>query len=44
MRWPLWRVAVIEQSMEPGLRPGDWLLVRRAGGPAGHCGSGRARW
>jgi nickel-type superoxide dismutase maturation protease len=31
MRWPLWRVAVVEQSMEPGLRPGDWLLVRRAG-------------
>jgi nickel-type superoxide dismutase maturation protease len=33
MRWPLWRVAVVEQSMEPGLRPGDWLLVRRAGWP-----------
>jgi nickel-type superoxide dismutase maturation protease len=29
MRWPLWRVAVAEQSMEPVLRPGDWLLVRR---------------
>ena len=29
MRWPLWRVAVAEQSMEPALRPGDWLLVRR---------------
>jgi nickel-type superoxide dismutase maturation protease len=29
MRWPLWRVAVTEWSMEPGLRPGDWLLVRR---------------
>jgi len=29
MRWPLWRVAVAERSMEPGLRPGDWLLVRR---------------
>jgi nickel-type superoxide dismutase maturation protease len=30
MRWPLWRVAVAERSMEPTLRPGDWLLVRRA--------------
>ncbi len=30
MRWPLWRVAVAERSMEPGLRPGDWLLVRRS--------------
>jgi nickel-type superoxide dismutase maturation protease len=29
MRWPLWRVAVAERSMEPGLRPGDWLLVWR---------------
>ena len=29
MRWPLWRVAVAEQSMEPALRPGDWLLVWR---------------
>lgn len=29
MRWPLWRVAVAERSMEPRLRPGDWLLVRR---------------
>lgn len=29
MRWPLWRVAVAERSMEPSLRPGDWLLVRR---------------
>jgi signal peptidase I len=34
MRWPLWRVAVVEQSMEPGLRPGDWLLVRRTTRPA----------
>jgi nickel-type superoxide dismutase maturation protease len=36
MRWPLWRVAVAERSMQPGLQPGDWLLVRRparAGGP-----------
>jgi nickel-type superoxide dismutase maturation protease len=30
MRWPIWRVAVAERSMEPALRPGDWLLVRRA--------------
>ena len=29
MRWPLWRVAVAERSMEPALRPGDWLVVRR---------------
>ena len=29
MRWPLWRVAVAERSMEPALRPGDWLLVWR---------------
>ncbi len=28
-RWPLWRVAVAERSMEPSYRPGDWLLVRR---------------
>jgi nickel-type superoxide dismutase maturation protease len=26
---PLLRVAVAERSMEPALRPGDWLLVRR---------------
>jgi nickel-type superoxide dismutase maturation protease len=34
VRWPLFRVAVAERSMEPALRPGDWLLVlrtRRAG-------------
>jgi nickel-type superoxide dismutase maturation protease len=30
MRWPLWRVAVAERSMEPTLRPGDWLLARRS--------------
>ncbi len=30
MRWPLWRIAVAERSMEPVLRPGDWLLVRRS--------------
>ncbi len=29
MRWPLLRVAVAERSMEPGLRPGDWLLAWR---------------
>jgi signal peptidase I len=29
MRWPIWRVAVAERSMEPALRPGDWLLVWR---------------
>ncbi len=29
MRWPLWRVAVAERSMEPVLLPGDWLLVLR---------------
>jgi nickel-type superoxide dismutase maturation protease len=29
MRWPIWRVAVAERSMQPALDPGDWLLVRR---------------
>ncbi len=30
MPWPpLLRVSVAERSMEPALRPGDWLLVRR---------------
>jgi nickel-type superoxide dismutase maturation protease len=30
VHWPpLLRVAVAERSMEPALRPGDWLLVRR---------------
>jgi nickel-type superoxide dismutase maturation protease len=29
MRWPLLRVVVAEHSMEPALRPGDWLLARR---------------
>jgi nickel-type superoxide dismutase maturation protease len=29
MRWPLWRVAVAERSMEPALHPGDWLFVYR---------------
>jgi nickel-type superoxide dismutase maturation protease len=34
VRWPLFRVAVAERSMEPALRPGDWLLVLRIGGHA----------
>ncbi len=34
MHWPLLRVAVAERSMEPALRPGDWLLVWRGY----HCG------
>ena len=29
MRWPIWRVAVAERSMEPALDPVTWLLVRR---------------
>jgi nickel-type superoxide dismutase maturation protease len=29
VRWPLLRVAVAERSMEPALRPGDWLLALR---------------
>jgi nickel-type superoxide dismutase maturation protease len=29
VHWPVFRVAVAERSMEPALRPGDWLLVRR---------------
>jgi nickel-type superoxide dismutase maturation protease len=29
MHWPLGRVAVAEHSMEPALRPGDWLVVWR---------------
>ena len=29
MHWPIQRVKVAERSMEPGLLPGDWLLVRR---------------
>ena len=29
MRWPLWRVAVAERSMEPALQPGDWLIAIR---------------
>ena len=29
MHWPIGRVKVAERSMEPALRAGDWLLVRR---------------
>jgi nickel-type superoxide dismutase maturation protease len=29
VHWPILRVQVAERSMEPALRPGDWLLVRR---------------
>jgi len=29
VHWPVIRVKVAERSMEPALRPGDWLLVRR---------------
>jgi nickel-type superoxide dismutase maturation protease len=29
MRWPIWRVAVAERSMEPALSPGDWLFACR---------------
>ncbi len=29
MRWPLSTVAVVEQSMAPAVRPGDWLLIWR---------------
>ncbi len=28
-RWPVMRVTVAERSMEPDLRPGDWLLAWR---------------
>jgi nickel-type superoxide dismutase maturation protease len=30
VRWPIWRVAVAERSMEPALGPGDWLLIWRS--------------
>ena len=29
MHWPIWRAKVTERSMEPALRPGDCLLIRR---------------
>jgi nickel-type superoxide dismutase maturation protease len=32
MRWPIWRIAVADRSMQPALNPGDWLLIRRAVG------------
>jgi hypothetical protein len=32
MRWPLWRVAIAERSMEPAVMPGDWLLAWRGVG------------
>jgi signal peptidase I len=37
VRWPVRRVAVAESSMEPTLRPGDWLLVwQGTAAPRGH--------
>src|SRR5471032_3056587 len=41
VRWPIWRVAVAERSMEPVLMPGDWLLVWRGLRP-GRAASGRS--
>jgi nickel-type superoxide dismutase maturation protease len=29
LHWPIQRVKVTERSMEPALRPGDWLLALR---------------
>jgi phage repressor protein C with HTH and peptisase S24 domain len=29
VRWPLFRVAVAERSMQPAVEPGDWLVVLR---------------
>ena len=29
MHWPICGIKVAERSMEPALKPGDWLLVRR---------------
>lgn len=29
MRWPIWRIAVAERSMQPALNPGDWLFAHR---------------
>jgi hypothetical protein len=29
VRWPLWRIAVIERSMAPTVLPEDWLLAWR---------------
>jgi len=41
VRWPVWRVTVIERSMEPVLRPGDWLLAWRSFGSFGSFGRAR---
>ncbi len=41
MRWPLWRVAVAERSMEPALLPGDWLIVWRGLGDSPPAGQAR---
>ena len=40
MRWPIWRIAVAERSMEPTLKPGDWLLTWRGLRPRRHPASG----
>ncbi len=42
MQWPIWRVVVAERSMEPVLRPGDWLVVWRLS-RRGVAGSSRLR-
>jgi Signal peptidase, peptidase S26 len=41
MRWPIWRIAVAERSMEPTLRPGDWLLVWRGARSGGAVAAGQ---
>lgn len=41
MRWPVWRVAVAESSMEPALMPGDWLLAWRGWRGHPHVRPGR---
>jgi len=41
VRWPLWRVAVADRSMEPSLMPGDRLIVWRGfGARRAHLGGG----
>ncbi len=42
MRWPVWRVAVAERSMEPALMPGDWLLAWRGIGSRHHPAGDRS--
>lgn len=42
MRWPVWRIAVAERSMEPALMPGDWLLVWRGLRARRHPATGRS--